>query len=100
MPRRNHQKLKNFVAWKKSPDPLTSRRSLLFPPSGSLVSISPFLLHISESLLDFLDCFGITSVLPCIIADLDRRSIARGGKLDDDVQRNRLLTIGFVDEII
>jgi hypothetical protein len=67
--------------------------SLLFTPSAPLIPIDPLFLLIAQPTLNFLYRLGIACILPDIIADLDSWSITCSGKLDNDVQRNRLLGI-------
>lgn len=60
---------------------------LPFPtPPESLVSIIPGFLHISDIVLNPVNCGLIASVLADVVADLDSRLTIRGGDLDDDIQ--------------
>ena len=69
-------------------------------PPRLLVTSCPLFLNVAKSLLDFFDGVCIAGVLADIVANLDGGSATGGRKLDDDVQGQGLLAIGFVKEII
>lgn len=69
-------------------------------PPCLLVTGSPFLLNITQSLLDLVHRVQVAGVFANVVADLDRRTAGRRGDLDDDVERCGLLAGGGVGEVI
>ena len=69
-------------------------------PSSRFVSSGPFLLDITQSLLDLVHGIQVAGVLANIVANLDRRTAGGRGDLDDDVERCGLRAGGKMGEVI
>lgn len=79
-----------------------SRRCFLAlgSPPCLLVTSSPLLLHIAQSLLDLVHGVRVAGVLSNVVADLDGGTAGGGGEFDDDVEWCGLFAGGKMGEII
>lgn len=58
------------------------------------------MLDVAEAPLDLLHGGLVARVLAHVVAELDGGAAAGGGDLDDDVERDGLLAVGFAGEVV